>query len=141
MACASMAAMSDPIAAPGTVIVGPKSPARSLVEIELEFLDLTSSSTGGTFARPQIRNTSKTVVSVLIEATLVRTGKLDVVANTRPLIVVQRTVIPAQTQLSTDLLLPLNACASVTVKVTPEKNAIDIDMSNNTKSILLPCPK
>ena len=136
-----MAAVSDPITAPGTVIAGPKNPVRSMVDIELEFLDLSSASGGGTFARPQIRNTSKIAVSVLIEATLVRTGKLDVRTNSKPLKVIERMVIPAQTQASRDVLLPLSTCAGVTVTVTPDKNVIDADMSNNTKSILLPCPK
>lgn len=141
MACASMAAMSDPITPPVRVIAGPNHPVRSVVDIELEQLDLTSSSGGGTFARPQIRNASKIAVSVLIEATLMRTGKLDVIVNNKPQKVTRRMIIPAQTQASTDLLLPLNTCAGVTVKVTPDKHVIDPDMSNNTKSIVLPCPK
>ena len=120
---------------------GPNNPVRSVVDIELEQLDLTSSSGGGTYARPQIRNASKIAVGVLIEATLVRTGKLDVIVNNKPLKVTERKIIPAQTQLSTDLLLPLTTCASVTVKVTPDKNVIDLNMNNNTKSIVLPCPK
>ena len=120
---------------------GPNSPVRSVVDIELEQLDLTSSSGGGTYARPQIRNASKIAVGVLIEVTLVRTGKLDVIVNNKPLKVTERKIIPAQTQLSTDLLLPLTTCASVTVKVTPDKNVIDLNMNNNTKSIVLPCPK
>lgn len=141
LACASFAAAANPATAPARVIVSPNHPVRSIVDIELEQLDLTSSSGGGTFARPQIRNASKTAVNVLIEATLERTGKLDVIANHKPLKVVERKTIPAQTQLSADLLLPLNTCAGVTVKVTPEKNVIDLNMSNNTKSIMLPCPK
>ena len=120
---------------------GPNNPVRSVVDIELEQLDLTSSSGGGTYARPQIRNASKIAVGVLIEVTLVRTGKLDVIVNNKPLKVSERKIIPAQTQLSTDLLLPLTTCASVTVKVTPDKNVIDLNMNNNTKSIVLPCPK
>lgn len=136
-----MAAMSDPITPPVRVIVEPNNPVRSFVDIELEQLDLTSSSGGGTFARPQIRNASKVAVSVLIEATLVRTGKLDVIVNNKPLKVARRMIIPAQTQASTDLLLPLNTCAGVTVTVTPDKNVIEMNMSNNTKSIMLPCPK
>ena len=120
---------------------GPNNPVRSVVDIELEQLDLTSSSGGGTYARPQIRNASKIAVGVLIEVTLVRTGKLDVIVNNKPLKVTERKTIPAQTQLSTDLLLPLTTCASVTVKVTPDKNVIDLNMNNNTKSIELPCPK
>lgn len=120
---------------------GPNNPVRSVVDIELEQLDLTSSSGGGTYARPQIRNASKTAVGVLIEVTLVRTGKLDVIVNNKPLKVTERKIIPAQTQLSTDLLLPVTTCASVTVKVTPDKNVIDLNMNNNTKSIVLPCPK
>ena len=120
---------------------GPNNPVRSVVDIELEQLDLTSSSGGGTYARPQIRNASKIAVGVLIEVTLVRTGKLDVIVNNKPLKVTERKIIPAQTQLSTDLLLPLTTCASVTVKVTPDKNVIDLNMNNNTKSIVLPCPK
>lgn len=136
-----MAAMSDPITPPVRVIVGPNNPVRSFVDIELEQLDLTSSSGGGTFARPQIRNASKVAVSVLIEATLVRTGNLDVIVNNKPLKVARRMMIPAQTQASTDLLLPLNTCAGVTVTVTPDKNVIEMNMSNNTKSIMLPCPK
>ena len=120
---------------------GPNNPVRSVVDIELEQLDLTSSSGGGTYARPQIRNASKIAVGVLIEVTLVRTGKLDVIINNKPLKVSERKIIPAQTQLSTDLLLPVTTCASVTVKVTPDKNVIDLNMNNNTKSIVLPCPK
>ena len=120
---------------------GPNNPARSVVDIELEQLDLTSSSGGGTYARPQIRNASKIAVGVLIEVTLVRTGKLDVIVNNKPLKVTERKIIPAQTQLSTDLLLPVTTCASVTVKVTPDKNVIDLNVNNNTKSIVLPCPK
>lgn len=120
---------------------GPNNPVRSVVDIELEQLDLTSSSGGGTYARPQIRNASKIAVGVLIEVTLVRTGKLDVIVNNKPLKVTERKIIPAQTQLSTDLLLPVTTCASVTVKVTPDKNVIDLNMNNNTKSIVLPCPK
>lgn len=120
---------------------GPNNPVRSVVDIELEQLDITSSSGGGTYARPQIRNASKIAVGVLIEVTLVRTGKLDVIVNNKPLKVTERKIIPAQTQLSTDLLLPVTTCASVTVKVTPDKNVIDLNMNNNTKSIVLPCPK
>ena len=120
---------------------GPNNPVRSVVDIELEQLDLTSSSGGGTYARPQIRNASKIAVGVLIEVTLVRTGKLDVIINNKPLKVSERKIIPAQTQLSTDLLLPVTTCASVTVKVMPDKNVIDLNMNNNTKSIVLPCPK
>lgn len=120
---------------------GPNNPVRSVVDLELEQLDLTSSSGGGTYARPQIRNASKIAVGVLIEVTLVRTGKLDVIVNNKPLKVTERKIIPAQTQLSTDLLLPVTTCASVTVKVTPDKNVIDLNMNNNTKSIVLPCPK
>lgn len=119
---------------------GPNNPVHSIVDIQLEQLDLKSSSGGGTFARPQIRNASRTAVSLLIEVTLVRTRKLDVIVNNAPLKLTERTTIPAQTQMSIDLLLPLTTCASVTVKVTPDKNVIDLNMNNNTKSIALPCP-
>ena len=56
-------------------------------------------------------------------------------------LVTERTTIPANTQLSTDLLLPVTSCATVTVTVTPDKNVMDMDMRNNTKSVMLPCPK
>ena len=140
VAFTSTAASADPVTGPARVNTGPNSPVRSVVDIELEQLDLTSSSGGGTYARPQIRNASKIAVGVLIEVTLVRTGKLDVIVNNKPLKVTERKIIPAQTQLSTDLLLPVTTCASVTVKVTPDKNVIDLNMNNNTKSIVLPCP-
>ena len=141
IACASVNALANPIAAPGSVIAIPKHPIRSIVDIELEFVDITSSSGGNVFARPQIRNVSKHAVGVIIEANIRLTGKLNALISKKTFLVTERATIPANTQLSSDLLLPVTTCATVTVTVTPDKNVIDGNMSNNTKSIMLPCPK
>lgn len=141
IACSSVNALANPIAEAGSVIAIPKHPLRSVVDIQLEFVDITSSSGGQSFARPQIRNVSKHAVGVTIEANIRLTGKLNALISKKTFLVTEHSTIPANTQLSTDLLLPVTSCATVTVTVTPDKNVMDMDMRNNTKSVMLPCPK
>ena len=142
IACASVNALANPITAPGSVSVTPKHPIRNIVDIEIESVDITSSSGGDVFARAQIRNVSKHAVGVTIEANFRLTGKLNEHGSKKTfLLVTERKTIPANTQLSSDVLLPVSTCAVVWVTVTPDKNVIDGNMSNNTKKVFLPCAK
>jgi hypothetical protein len=108
----------------------------SLVDIKLDSLTTKTNTQQMAWARPSIMNPSKHSVGVNIRVTVdTLDGKPTKTIN-------QTLMVPANSLAASDILLPVSACAKITVNVMPSSSHVrDPDPSNNEKTAMLLCVK
>jgi hypothetical protein len=124
-----------PIVGGGTVSNLPRE-IRSLVDLKIDSLTTRTNSQRMAWARPNVINPSKHAVGVDIRVTVdTLDGKPTTTLN-------QHLSVPANSLAATDFLLPVFACAKITVNIRPSSsNVRDPDATNNEKTALLLCVK
>jgi spore coat protein U-like protein len=141
LALTSLLTLGTALANPPAAAIGgqvPTVPKRisSLVDIKLDSLTTRTNAQQMAWASPSIMNQSKQSVGVNIRVTVDS-------LNGKPSTTINQTLnVPANTLAATDILLPVFACAKITVNVTPSSSYTrDLDPSNNEKTAMLPCVK
>jgi hypothetical protein len=132
---ATALANPPPISIGGQPPTAPKH-LSSLVDVKLDSLTTKTNTQQMAWARPSIMNPSKHSVGVNIRVTVdTLDGKPTKTIN-------QTLTVPANSLAASDILLPVSACAKITVNVMPSSSHVrDPDTSNNEKTTMLLCVK